>query len=100
MVIMVDIDGTICTQCDNASYQDAEPIQENIDKINKLKDEGHTIIYWTARGSTTGIDWTEVTTEQFKNWGVKYDDLRLTKPFYDLFIDDRCIHINDFMKGK
>ena len=71
MIIYVDIDGTICTlnnsdgenkdqSFDPAGYEDAQPIYENIDKINKLYDEGHTIIYWTARGTVTKIDWIEL----------------------------------------
>ena len=31
-------------------YEQAMPIQDRIDKINKLYDEGHTIVYLTARG--------------------------------------------------
>ena len=53
-VIYVDIDETIChreTSVDfgvTHDYTKAKPIQENIDKINKLYDEGNTIVYWTA----------------------------------------------------
>ncbi len=55
-VIYVDIDETIChreTSVDfgvTHDYTKAKPIQENIEKINKLYDEGNTIVYWTARG--------------------------------------------------
>ena len=38
--------------------------------INKLYDEGHTVVYWTARGSTTGIDWGDLTQNQLKEWGL------------------------------
>ena len=51
MIIYVDIDGTICTQDDindSAGYTNVQPRQKQIDKINKLYDEGHTIIYWTG----------------------------------------------------
>ena len=76
-VIYVDIDETIChreTSTDfgvTHDYTKAEPIQENIDKINKLYDEGNTIVYWTARGSRKQIDWTNLTTQQFIRLGLQ-----------------------------
>ena len=41
-VVLVDIDETICYYKDqnNRRYDLSIPIQENIDKINKLYDEG------------------------------------------------------------
>jgi CMP-N,N'-diacetyllegionaminic acid synthase len=92
MVIYIDIDETICHSPDKPDYTTSTPIKENIEKANKLYDEGHFIVYWTARGSATGIDWTEVTKEQFKIWGVKYHDLKFGKPNYDLFIDDKNLN--------
>ena len=92
MIIYVDIDETICTKTDDLNYINAKPISERIDKINKLYEDGNTIIYWTARGTTTGVDWREVTEIQFKKWGVKYHELRFGKPAYDLFIDDKNIN--------
>jgi histidinol phosphatase-like enzyme len=93
MIIYVDIDGTIANTVKDANYENATPIRENIEKINSLYDEGHRIVYWTARGGTTGIDWRDVTEKQLKEWGVKYHDLEsLKKPYYDLFIDDKAIN--------
>ena len=96
MIIYIDIDETICESPENRDYTTAIPIQKNIDKANKLYDEGHTIIYWTARGTTTGIDWREVTEKQFSDWGIKYHDLKLGKPYYDLFIDDKNMNTRDW----
>ena len=59
-IICVDLDGTLCTDT-NGDYVLAEPITENISKLNKLYDEGYTIIIDSARGSTTGIDWLPMT---------------------------------------
>ena len=91
--IFVDVDGVLCTQ--ETIYSRAKPIYENIAKINKLYDDGHIIIIWTARGSTTGIDWGAVTEEQLHKWGVHFHELRMGKPAYDVFIDDRAINIED-----
>lgn len=92
-VIYVDIDETICTTPSNRKYEDAIPIYKNISKINKLYDEGHTIVYWTARGSRKQKNWYELTFNQLKSWGVKFNELRVDKPYYDLFIDDKTLRI-------
>tara|TARA_R100001594_G_scaffold41884_1_gene73790 strand:+ start:1144 stop:1455 length:312 start_codon:yes stop_codon:yes gene_type:complete len=100
-VIYVDIDETICHRESSIDfgvthdYTKAKPIKENIDKINKLYDEGNTIVYWTARGSRKQIDWTELTTKQLNEWGAKYHELRVDKPFYDLFIEDKSLRIEE-----
>ena len=100
MIIYVDIDETICETPDCRNYSLAQPIVNNIKKINKLYDEGKTIVYWTARGTGSGIDWSQTTKEQFIQWGVKYHDLKFGKPIYDLFIDDKNINSETFFNDK
>ena len=95
MTIIIDIDETIC-RSPNKDYENAIPIRENIDKANKLYDQGHTIIYWTARGSGSGLDWTELTKRQIKEWGAKCHEVKLGKPSYDLFIDDKALNTLDW----
>ncbi len=101
MIIYVDIDETICfyekeiALDGKKDYGKAIPCQENIDKINKLWDEGNTIVYWTARGSRSGIDWTEFTREQLTSWGCKFHDLKCNKPYYDKFVEDRSVRIEE-----
>jgi len=94
MIIMVDIDGVICNNT-WGEYKKAKPFKENIEKINKLYDEGNRIILWTTRGVITGIDWEKLTKQQMKEWNVKYHELKLDKPYYDLFIDDRTKRIDE-----
>ena len=96
MVIYIDIDETICGYKGKRDYPKAIPNIRNIVKANKLYDEGHTIVYWTARGAVTGIDWTELTKEQLDKWGAKHNELKLDKPFYDIFIDDKNINVKDW----
>jgi histidinol phosphatase-like enzyme len=93
--IYVDIDETICVTSNSRDYSSAEPILENIEKINKLYDEGNTIVYWTARGSRKQIDWYDLTYKQLNDWGVKFNELRVDKPYYDLFIDDKTLRIEE-----
>jgi histidinol phosphatase-like enzyme len=92
----VDIDETICISPKDRNYINAEPIPERIDKINSLYEDGHTIIYWTARGSGSGMDWYSVTFDQLRDWGAKHHELRLGKPIYDLFICDKAINSESF----
>ena len=100
MIYYVDIDGTICTQENKneaSDYSKAEPRQNQIAKINKLYDEGHTIVYWTARGTLTQKMWFNTTLKQLQDWGCKFHELRMGKPAYDLFIDDKNINSEEFI---
>jgi hypothetical protein len=96
MVIYIDIDETICHSPDKPDYTTSTPIVENINKANKLYEQGHLIVYWTARGSATGVDWSDVTKRQLEMWGVKFHSLKFGKPSYDLFIDDKNINTKDW----
>ena len=96
-IYVVDIDGTIC-ETKEQNYFGSKPIQERIEKLNKLYDEGDTIIYYTARGYKTGVNWRELTERQFKEWGVKYHKLVMGKPYGDYYLDDHNILFKDFFK--
>ena len=96
MTIYVDIDETICLTPADRDYTKSIPIKENIRKINDLYNEGHTIIYWTARGSGSGKDYTEITKHQLEQWQVKFHELKLGKPMYDLFICDKAVNSLDY----
>jgi len=94
-IIYVDIDETICSTPASRDYKDAKPIYLNIDKINKLYDEGNTIVYWTSRGSRKQKNWYSLTESQLKSWGAKFNELRVDKPYYDSFIDDKTLRIEE-----
>jgi len=111
MIIFVDIDETICYNKDNSDkvrdYNLSVPNKKNIQLINKLFDEGNQIVYWTARGSGTGIDWRSTTERQLGVWGAKHHELKLGKPIYDLMICDKAINslnmeenLETFLKEK
>ena len=74
MKIYVDIDNTIC-KTEGTDYKSAMPIKSNIEKINNLFDEGHEIIYWTARGTVTRINHYDLTLSQLKKWNCKFHSL-------------------------
>jgi len=101
MVIYVDIDETICEYDGERIYHLANPIPERIKKINDLYEEGNTIVYWTARGATTKIDWSNLTRQQLERWNAKYHELRMNhKPNYDLLICDKAINSETFFSSK
>lgn len=96
MLIYVDIDNTICYYEDEfkgkMDYSKALPYVDRIKKINNLFDKGHKIVYWTARGSVTQKLWFNITYKQLTQWGCKFHELRMGKPAYDLFIDDKNVN--------
>lgn len=101
MIVYVDIDDTICyyeKTNNKLNYTMALPLYDRIKTINEYYDKGHTIIYWTARGTRTGINWFQVTHKQLILWGCKFHELRMNKPAYDLFIDDKNINCNIFFE--
>jgi hypothetical protein len=97
MKYIVDIDGTICNSS-NSDYPNAVPILDRIAHFNKLFDEGHEVHYWTARGGNSGIDWTLVTRQQMVAWNVKHTSLKLCKPSYDIWIDDKAINVETYFE--
>lgn len=85
MVYAVDIDGTLCIdQHGWLEYEKAVPILENIEKINRLYDEGNTIIIFTARYS----EGTVVTVEWLNKHGVKYHEIVFDKVIANCYIDN------------
>ena len=101
---VVDIDGTICSKTDG-EYDDARPFADRIAVLNGLYDQGHCIIYSTARGmgrfdndQDLAIEmFYEFTKDQLGKWGAKHHALFLGKPAGDVYIDDKaCIDVDFF----
>jgi CMP-N-acetylneuraminic acid synthetase len=88
-----DIDGVIANLVPSLDYALATPNQEAIRMVNFLYDLGHRVLLFTARGSQTGKDWSEITRHQMGEWGVKYHELRFGKPAADYYVDDRMLSI-------
>jgi hypothetical protein len=95
MKIYVDIDNTICYTKDS-DYNNSIPRFDQIKKINELYDKGNEITYWTARGGNSGLDWSDLTANQLKEWMCKYHNLIMNnKPSYDLLICDKTKRIEE-----
>ena len=93
--IFIDLDNTMCLT-EGSDYENSQPILERIRYINKLKEDGNFITIWTARGSKSGINHKELTLKQLEKWGVKYDNLLMEKPSYDMYIDDKSFNVDSF----
>ena len=102
-IIYVDVDGCICTTSYDikdfkdieSSYINVEPYLDRIEHINRLFDEGHHIVYWTARGCKSGLDMTNITKTQLERWGAKYSDLQFARSL----LANRIARINEDIKS-
>jgi hypothetical protein len=97
MIIYIDIDNTICTTLDTSDYSKSTPITKNIEKVKRFIEEGHEVSFWTARGSVSGVDWSDLTRKQLDSWGLKGIPIIFGKPYFDLFIDDRVMNVEDWV---
>lgn len=86
-----DIDGVIADTSDTTDYSKSTPCIERIKQVRQLYEYGNKIILFTARGYTTGKDWTEVTKRQMQEWGVPYTELKLGKPAAQFYVDDHAL---------
>ena len=100
----IDVDGTICEERDSDGVEirpitNRRPYKDRIEKINKLYNEGHYIIYYTARGIKSGrgkSHYRPITEQQLSDWGCKYHELSVgEKPDYDLLICDKTKRIEE-----
>ena len=90
-----DIDGVIAELVPNNDYGLSGPNTDVIQVINTLYDAGHRIVLYTARGSATGMDWTDVTKRQLNDWNVRYHELHFGKPAADFYVDDRMFPLSE-----
>ena len=106
MIYCFDIDGTIC-ETDGMNYHDSLPKRECIDQVNMLYDQGHTIIFFTARGMGTlkgdtekvHQTWNDFTVTQLEKWGVNFHQVITGKPAADVYVDDRAVSAADWFQA-
>lgn len=91
-----DLDNTICTTS-GRNYFKSKPKKKVINLINKLYDEGYFIKILTARYMGRTDDnfskakkmGYKMTDKQLKKWGLKFHKLFLSKPSFDVYVDDK-----------
>lgn len=103
---VIDVDDTICFTY-NRDFDNSEPNQEVIDKINELYKKGWKIILYTARGAKSCNTLKEkekkyraVTEKWLKNHNVLYHELLFGKMNADYYIDDKNMSIEEFLRCK
>ena len=97
MRIVFDLDGVICElKKPRESYSDVVPKKKVIEKMRKLREDGHYLIIHTARHMRTCDGDVKkviekigtITEDWLKKWKVPYDELVFGKPYADIYIDD------------
>ena len=99
--ICFDLDGVLCEQT-IGDYENASPNTKMILMLNNLYEEGNRIIIYTSRFMgrnnedviNTYKEGYNYTYKQLQDWGVKFHDLFLGKPRYDILIDDKSVFYN------
>lgn len=99
MRVCFDLDNTLVSSPKIPSdYSSVEPIHEIIEIARNLKQEGHTIIVYTARrmlthkGNIGAVikDIGKLTYETLEKYNIPFDELVFGKPIADIYIDDRA----------
>lgn len=106
--IVIDLDGTLCTQESTGTYQLAKPKLDMIKRVNELWTEGWTVLIFTARGMNTfdgdiekiESNYRELTENWLKENRVCYNKLQFGKPSGDYYVDDKCLTFADFLRGN
>ena len=89
----IDLDNTLCETI-NGDYKNSTPILQRIEYVNNLKELGNIVVIWTARGTASKVDYRELTLKQLDEWNIKYDELIMGKPDYDIYIDDKSFNVD------
>jgi|TARA_R100000027_G_scaffold67583_1_gene66998 uncharacterized HAD superfamily protein len=101
MKFVIDIDNTICRE--KGPVINRKPFEDRIKQINKLYDEGHEIIYHTARGLKSGRGeayYRPITEAQLELWGCKYHELCFKQHDATFYIDDKNRVPNEFFNDN
>lgn len=86
MVILIDIDGTICNELSPFDRPLATPLPGAKESVNNFIQQGHVVVLWTGRG----WDQYRVTKKWLDDHGFEYDQLLMGKPIANVIIDDRA----------
>jgi histidinol phosphatase-like enzyme len=104
--ICFDLDGVICSQTEG-DYSTAVPDREAIELINWLYEKGSRIVIYTSRFMgrnnsdvlKTHKEGYDFTVKQLKGWGVKFHELAMGKPRYDIVVDYKALFYRADWKG-
>ena len=96
-----DLDNTL-VRTEGSDYENSQPIEAAIKKVQEYKRNGDHIIIMTARGSGSKKDWREFTEKQLLDFGIPWDQLIVgLKPGgVDFFVDDKAINALDWLADE
>ena len=105
MRICIDLDGVVCKlRKPGQTYSELEPVPGAIEKIQKLRENGHYIIIYTARHMKTcegnvgkilarqGL----VTLKWLDDHKVDYDEIYFGKPWAQVYLDDNAFRFTSW----
>ena len=107
--IVIDIDGTICTfKEEGQTYSDVIPLPGSVETIEELRKNGYYIILYTARHQKTckgneGKILARVgkkTIQWLEDNKIYYDEIHFTKPYADIYLDDKAMLFENWDKVK
>lgn len=107
--IVFDVDDTISTNFKRLSYDKCVPVTDVINKLNYLHDVlGYRIVLYTARGMVScNGDIAKIIQKNkaiLEKWleqnNVHYDELRFGKPLGDMYVDDKAMNVDTFLKSE
>ena len=107
MNFVFDLDSTLCNTTGN-DYKSCTPKEDRIAYVNELYNKGHIITIYTARGMGTFkgdvnrvyFEYFELTKQQLEKWELKYHNLILGKPSYDVFICDKAVTADTWFESN
>lgn len=104
-IYAIDFDGTLCV---NEWPEIGKPKQEIIDKVIKLREQGHELILWTCRSGELLKDAVNWCNERGLFFHAVNDNIprlineygnNCRKIFADFYLDDKNILLNEFLGG-
>jgi histidinol phosphatase-like enzyme len=104
MIIAIDFDGTIVSNC---FPEIGEPLMFAVEAITKLKENGYKLILWTCRTDLPERKYLTEAVEFCESLGLKFDAINDNLPeapyrdvancrkvYADFYIDDKSIQPN------
>ena len=92
MRLVIDIDGVIAKTRKDFDFENSEVMENATESVNKFFNEGHFIIFHTARPR---CDYTKTVMWLIEK-GFKFHQLVMDKPLGDVYIDDRAFHFENW----
>ncbi len=106
--IVIDLDGTLTTQCAGMSYSDMEPNVAVVSKLREYRMLGFKVAIFTSRNMRTHAKSIGLINAQtlpviiawLQAHDIPYDEIHVGKPWAEdggFYVDDRAIRPDEFV---